>query len=1203
MKKFKSFLALLLLGGLVATGCGGKDKTPSNSGGSQQNSGDSQSGDSGSGGGNQGGEGGGQQGGGGEQGGGGQQGGGGEGGGELPQNSRFVNKKFIVDTVETQPQVAQMETGYANAYISLFQDSSCELVAPHDDTYDVLFGTYGVNEADNLATMSIKKSFDGLEQLYSWSLPTALRTLSLHYLSETDRFQVSMSFTYPATTMTLTLRALPNPPMHIVGDGVPQDPNGDSFNEQYQVEQYRYDQFLGDLSYSTKNLTVNATVPNLWLVNESEEYVIEQQGNKFHLDYPGYPNSEAYYEVVNEVRDEQGVLQSLRVDAYTRPGGVWQLSENQVYDPDFFQIVQGFVPVRFLETTYVGSENARYYFASDTSYLDYSGVTDPTRYQITNFRAAFENNNLKSVSYKQDARDYSFTVSKYNQTTIELPDVSDPSPEDYYSNIENKVFVFSEASGSGLSNPSDKAFVEALYENATLSLFANPNKDAELHMYKTTNDGVNVIDGESILYGTYNLSQLDETYAKGGFTFVGFLEGGVYQTATGWYSMWYKIETSQIRINLGGSQFLWFNVTNLVPSQTTHPDPSGGGGDPLVDWPSATVTQYLSALGATQDSLPYIQHQNITEYTFTPDLASVDDYFTIRCANGGSLSATYESQLILANFEYDNSEYWYVSPHQEFAVEYSTDGLNNFNISVYKVVPSTPAAAESYLNAKASFETWTGITLPTVNNLGATFYEDTDSCMFYTADGATSDTLSVFVSHFNSTLSTWEHEGPLTPDGNTTRHTYTSPSGDEITIDYYDYGAGNSYLVVSFFPHPLSAQLLVKGETPLDISLKDGSSTEYYLKVMLEKDDEFKFVINDETFGYSSIKNGGVKDLFIEGDDGMLKCTEDHYYEIYVETATEGGTGKGIYISASYYGFYDPDTDAWYTADISLKDGSDTEYYVQNFEVVVGTSLYFRINGVYYKADALKTCDAALWFDVDENGNLKSLVDGEFELYCDTVADGEGNHIYLNGDLNYDSYIVQVLYGDDSTWDDYLELKPGQLDEFLLEDVELEAGDRIRFLVARDYATLKVDDEHSSSSEFESAGGGYYRCKTDGHYDFYVKIIGGDVGIWVVKHVDPLTQIPYTFYVDDENRWILNGDAKLYVWAWGEGFDGCWYEAMVEGDEYTFNIPLGCTRGILVRAPEIDDLYTWDGETTVWNQSEEFTLSGTASEITEQIKP
>ena len=173
----------------------------------------------------------------------------------------------------------------------------------------------------------------------------------------------------------------------------------------------------------------------------------------------------------------------------------------------------------------------------------------------------------------------------------------------------------------------------------------------------------------------------------------------------------------------------------------------------------------------------------------------------------------------------------------------------------------------------------------------------------------------------------------------------------------------------------------------------------------------------------------------------------------------------------------------------------------------------------------------------------------------------------------------------------------------MLEDVELEAGDRIRFLVARDYATLKVDDEHSSSSEFESAGGGYYRCKTDGHYDFYVKIIGGDVGIWVVKHVDPLTQIPYTFYVNDENRWILNGDAKLYVWAWGEGFDGCWYEAMVEGDEFTFNIPLGCTRGILVRAGEITDLYTWDGETPVWNQSEEFALSGTASEITEQIKP
>ena len=65
----------------------------------------------------------------------------------------------------------------------------------------------------------------------------------------------------------------------------------------------------------------------------------------------------------------------------------------------------------------------------------------------------------------------------------------------------------------------------------------------------------------------------------------------------------------------------------------------------------------------------------------------------IRCANGGSLSATYEGLLGAANFEYDNSEYWYVSPHQEFAVTYSTDGSDNFNICVYKLVAATPQPA------------------------------------------------------------------------------------------------------------------------------------------------------------------------------------------------------------------------------------------------------------------------------------------------------------------------------------------------------------------------------------------------------------------------------------------------------------------------------------------------------------------------------
>ena len=79
MNKIKSILALLLLGGLVATGCA--DKKANNGGSVPNNSGNSQSGDSGSGGGQQGGgdQGGGQQG-GGQQGGegGGQQGGGGD---------------------------------------------------------------------------------------------------------------------------------------------------------------------------------------------------------------------------------------------------------------------------------------------------------------------------------------------------------------------------------------------------------------------------------------------------------------------------------------------------------------------------------------------------------------------------------------------------------------------------------------------------------------------------------------------------------------------------------------------------------------------------------------------------------------------------------------------------------------------------------------------------------------------------------------------------------------------------------------------------------------------------------------------------------------------------------------------------------------------------------------------------------------------
>ena len=156
MKKFKSILALLLLGGLVATGCGDKNKNSNEpAGNSQQPSGEGSPSGQNGGGNQQGGEGGGQQ------------------GHEVPpENSRFVNKKLKVDSVTSHPSAPAAEAAYANGYISLFSDGTCEFVSPHDDIFDVLFGTFTVNELDNVASVHIYKIYLGENKMYFWSVDT-----------------------------------------------------------------------------------------------------------------------------------------------------------------------------------------------------------------------------------------------------------------------------------------------------------------------------------------------------------------------------------------------------------------------------------------------------------------------------------------------------------------------------------------------------------------------------------------------------------------------------------------------------------------------------------------------------------------------------------------------------------------------------------------------------------------------------------------------------------------------------------------------------------------------------------------------------------------------------------------------------------------------------------------------------------------------
>lgn len=583
-------------------------------------------------------------------------GGGGGGGDAVPDNSRFLNAKIVTQDISTNPSTPSMEDEYQESYIAFFDDLTCELVAHYNDKYNVIFGTYRVNQLDNVATISVKKMYNGEYEYYTWSIPTQLQSIQVEYLQESDTFVTDVHQS-GYITMSLTLRKYPNPPMHIVGDGVPRDPNGDEFDSQYQVEQDRYNHYLGDKSYNThsNNLTVTATGPFAGFVDET--YVMEQEGNKFHKYTPGSenPDLEEFYEVQEVNRNAQDEITSLTVDVYYHTEGAWHVNYDATHDPDWFQERLGFVPVRFLSTTYIGSENAHYYMASNTSYQNYSAVADPETVQITNFKASFENNYIKSVSYRKDGSDFSFVVSKVNSTTFELPDVG---------------------GGGGGNNPAvswPSQYIADALETWGIEHDTVPS--------------VNMTGVTSI--NTYPLNAVENSDHFFYISIFGGSKGSDYIAALGLadyelISGTYVTDYRELAISITPSgENLSIMVSNEVPNL------------PTTTYPASRIASYLDG---TTDSIIEFTNANAVSYVFEPTDPDYGVYYTNLALNFEgevdyeSICKGFENSLIALGYGYKIDQNYYgwllVSPNRQvgFFIGYEesyqmvTVGIVNFQI-------------------------------------------------------------------------------------------------------------------------------------------------------------------------------------------------------------------------------------------------------------------------------------------------------------------------------------------------------------------------------------------------------------------------------------------------------------------------------------------------------------------------------------------
>ena len=206
MKKTRSLLALLLLGGMVLAGCDKKNKdtipgdsgTPTQSGTGDQggsSGGSSSGGDQGSGG-QQGGEGGGQQGG---------EGGGQQGGGDV-QVDHFGNKKLTIESITANPadHLAEIQTMYANAYLSLFSEGSAvEMILPiGGGEFQALLGTYAVSQDGLTATITATDSYISTLHMHLPVDENDVAPFALTFDAATSKYSMTMPVEEPIATPT-----------------------------------------------------------------------------------------------------------------------------------------------------------------------------------------------------------------------------------------------------------------------------------------------------------------------------------------------------------------------------------------------------------------------------------------------------------------------------------------------------------------------------------------------------------------------------------------------------------------------------------------------------------------------------------------------------------------------------------------------------------------------------------------------------------------------------------------------------------------------------------------------------------------------------------------------------------------------------------------------------------------------------------------
>lgn len=402
----------------------------------------------------------------------------GQGGqGEQGEKNRFVNHKFNCFRHNGA-------TMYSESTLTLFEDGTFEFVFKDNNKLVVFIGVYTVNEADTIATLTVKKVYK--EQSGSYS-------------------QVSQTWTFVYNTAdyyTLTINASTAPDYEIsngqpVHADIPSEggQGGQTTPDNSEVTAQVWANLITDGGLCTKDSNFTAIVSTS--DNEKGFAKYELDKAKVHYVYVDASGTNDQYYVYND----DGMT---RTYYYQDNYGAWQMGSGYASIEDLNNSL-GILPIPFDKVMF--SPTAKAY--TTAKWEDVYGIA------YTNIMVKFEDGVLKQIHYTDSINIYhEINFSKYGTTSVTLPELGGgdyPTQAQLNDLVRNRVYIYD----SALDNSQEYAYASKFNEffnGNTISFFTDDSFELTYERVANFETG-EIVNNKTTFIGTYQVKE--DTDKKG----------------------------------------------------------------------------------------------------------------------------------------------------------------------------------------------------------------------------------------------------------------------------------------------------------------------------------------------------------------------------------------------------------------------------------------------------------------------------------------------------------------------------------------------------------------------------------------------------------------------------------------------------------------------------------------------------------------